>query len=102
MKEPFFEQFKEFCITPGIDSGKASSYSRAIQYVCDYLNITKIDREAIAKLRNIENAIDDKNSVEYKSLLVFLTGRRQKSYLEGGFVKAALTYFFVFCRKINL
>ena len=43
MNQTFFERFEEFCITPGIDSGKASSYSRAIQYLCDYLNIYQID-----------------------------------------------------------
>ncbi|MBO5129867.1 MAG: hypothetical protein J6B95_05940 [Oscillospiraceae bacterium] len=102
MKQTFFEQFEEYCITPGIDSGKASSYSRAIQYLCNYLNITKIDRQAVIMLKGIENAVNDKNSLEYQNLLTFLKGRRQKSYLEGGFIKAALTYFFAFCKENNL
>ncbi len=102
MKQTFFDQFKDYCITPGIDSGKASSYARAIQYLCDYLNISHIDRNAVTVLKSMENAINDKNSLEYKNLLVFLAGRRQKSYLEGGFIKAALTYFFAFCKENNL
>ena len=102
MKQTFFDQFKDYCITPGIDSGKASSYARAIQYLCDYLNISHIDRNAVTVLKSMENAINDKNSLEYKNLLVFLAGRRQKSYLENGFIKAALTYFFAFCKENNL
>ena len=102
MKQTFFEQFEEYCVTPGIDSGKARSYLRAIQYLCDYLNISQIDEQAVIKLRSIENAINDKNSREYQNLLAFLAGRRQKSYLEGGFIKAALTYFFAFCKEKNL
>ena len=102
MKQTFFEQFEEYCVTPGIDSGKARSYLRAIQYLCDYLNISQIDEQAVIKLRSIENAINDKNSREYQNLLAFLAGRRQKSYLEGGFIKAGLTYFFAFCKLNNL
>ena len=102
MNQSFFEQFKEYCITPNIDSGKASSYSRAIRYLCDYLNISYIDQHAITMLKGIENAINDKNSSEYGNLLAFLAGRRQKSYLEGGFIRAALPYFFAFCKKNNL
>ena len=99
MNQTFFERFEEFCITPGIDSGKASSYSRAIQYLCDYLNISKIDAQTVTKLKSIENAINDKSSWEYQNLFVFLAGRRQKSYLEGGFIKAALPCFFTFCDR---
>ena len=99
MKTTLFEQFEEYCVTPGIDSGKASSYLRAIQYLCDYLNISKIDVQTVSVIKGIENAINDKNSWEYQNLLLFLKGRRQKSYLEGGFIKAALPYFFAFCKE---
>ena len=102
MKQTFFEQFEAYCITPGIDSGKARSYSKAIQYLCDYLSISQIDEQTITTLKSIENAINDKNSLEYQKLLVFLASRHQKSYLVGGFIKAALTYFFAFCKEINL
>ena len=102
MKQTFFEQFEEYCITPGMDSGKARSYSRAIQYLCDYLNISQVDGQTVTKLKSIENTINDKHSREYQNLLIFLAGRCQKSYLEGGFIKAALTYFFAFCKEINM
>ena len=31
MKQTFFEQFEAYCITPGIDSGKARSYSNTLE-----------------------------------------------------------------------
>ena len=64
--------FEEFCQTPGIESGKARSYAKAIEYLCDYLNITVIDTASIAYMKSIENNVKDKNSVLYKDLLAFL------------------------------
>ena len=101
MKTDFFDQFESYCINPGIDSGKARSYSKAIQYLCDYLKITQIDKHSVEVIKGLENAINDKNSKVYQSLLQFLSSRRQKSYLEGGFIKAALTYFFAYCKENN-
>ena len=53
--EKFLAEFEEFCITPGIESGKARSYAKAIKYLCDYLNITVIDAKSIAYIRSIES-----------------------------------------------
>ena len=53
--QKFLADFEEFCVTPGIESGKARSYAKAIEYLCDYLNITVIDAAAIAYIKNIEN-----------------------------------------------
>lgn len=102
MNHDFFDQFEAYCITPGIDSGKARSYSKAIQYLCDYLKITQIDTHSVTVIKSLENEINDKNSNVYQNLLLFLSGRRQKSYLEKGFIKAALTYFFAYCKENNL
>ena len=88
--------FEEYCITPGVESGKARSYAKAIEYLCDYLNITVIDAAAIAYMKTIENDVKDKNSALYKDLLVFLSGRGQKSYLTKGWIRAALKHFFDF------
>lgn len=35
----FYNKFEEYCKTPGIESGKARSYTKAIEYLCDYLKI---------------------------------------------------------------
>ncbi len=95
MKE-FFNRFEEYCKTPGVDSGKARSYAKAIEYLCDYLKIVEINPQSIATIKSLENDIYNKNSVFYQSLLLFLTGRGQKSYLENGYIKASLKYFFAF------
>jgi len=55
-----FDQFKEYCVTSGIHFGKTSSYSRAIQHLCDFLNISKIDSRAINMMKGIETAINKK------------------------------------------
>lgn len=94
--QKFLADFEEFCVTPGIESGKARSYAKAIEYLCDYLNITVIDANAVSYLRSIENDIKDKNSALYKNLLVFLSGRGQKSYLTKGWIRAGLRHFFDF------
>lgn len=94
--QKFLADFEEYCITPGIESGKARSYAKAIEYLCDYLNITVIDAAAITYIKTIENDVKDKNSALYKDLLVFLSGRSQKSYLTKGWIRAALKHFFDF------
>ena len=92
--QDFYTKFEEYCKTPGVDSGKARSYSKAIEYLCDYLKIFEIDAQAVAKIKNIENDICNKGSEMYEDLLLFLTRRGQKSYLAKGYIKAALKYFF--------
>ena len=88
--------FEEYCQTPGIESGKARSYAKAIEYLCDYLNITVIDAQSVAYLRGIENDVKDKDSTLYKDLLMFLSARAQKSYLTKGWIRAGLKHFFDF------
>lgn len=94
--QEFLGKFEEYCKTPGVDSGKARSYAKAIEYLCDFLNITVIDARAIAYFRSIENNIKDKNSTLYKELLAFLAGRGQRSYLNKGWIRAGLSHFFKF------
>ena len=99
--QEFFRQFEDYCKTPGVDSGKARSYAKAIEYLCDYLKITAIDVQSVALIKELENEIYDKHSAFYGSFLLFLIGRGQRSYLENGYVKAALKYFFAFFKFIN-
>lgn len=90
----FLAQFEDFCKTPKIDSGKARSYAKAIEYLCDYLQIHIINEESINYLKSIEDSINDKNSHIYQDMFLFLSKRRQGSYLTKGFIKAALKYLF--------
>ena len=94
--QTFFSKYEEYCKTPGVDSGKARSYAKAIEYLCDYLGITEINLQSVSLIKSLEYDIYDKNSSLYQSLLLFLISRGQKSYLEGGYIKASLKYFFAF------
>lgn len=96
MFEEFFAEFEDYCKTPGVDSGKARSYAKAIQYLCEYLKIAEIDVQSTSLIKGLENDIYDKNSAFYQNFLLFLIGRGQRSYLENGYVKASLKYFFAF------
>lgn len=95
----FLSQFEEYCITPEIESGKARSYAKAIEYLCDYLRITTIDENTISYIRTVENDVKDKNSKLYKELLLFLSGRGQKSYLTKGWIRSGLKHFFDFIEQ---
>ena len=97
--QKFLSEFEEFCVTPGIESGKARSYAKAIEYLCGYLNITVINTNAISYLRSIENEVKDKNSNFYNDLLLFLASRGQKSYLSNGWIRAGLNHFFDFVQQ---
>lgn len=65
----YFAQFEEYCKTPGVDSGKARSYSKAVEYLCHYLRITEIDVQTVSKIKRLENDIYDRNSTLYQGLL---------------------------------
>ncbi len=95
------EKFENYCKTPGITSGKAKSYSRAIQYLCDFLNESYIDERVLSRIKNIEKSLPDKECDVYKELLTFLENRKQSSYLVSGFIQASLPYFFDFWKIEN-
>ena len=99
--QEFLKKFEEYCRTPGIDSNKARSYAKAIEYLCDYLQIDVVNEQTILLFKDFQNNINDKSSLGYKNALQFFAKRGQKSYLENGFVKAALKYFFKFINEYN-
>ena len=98
--ESFEREFEEYCKSPSIDSGKARSYAKAIRYLCDYMGIYEMSESAIDKIEAIEIHINDKNSAFYKDLLSFLINRKQRSYLEGGFIRAALKCLYEYKKRI--
>lgn len=100
MKE-ILDQFKEFCTNPNIKSGKAASYARAIEYLCDFLNITEINSNSIFKIENSKNFISDIHSNQYKNLLELLNKHNRSSYLTNGYIKAALPQFLSFWQTIS-
>ena len=101
MTQEFLDRFEEYCNTPGIDSGKARSYVKSIEYLCDYLSITEIDTRSVSKMKHAEGDICVEGSPFYQNLLVFLVSRGQSSYLKRGFIRAALKIFFEFFQHEN-
>ena len=94
--EQLLLDFAQYCKKPGVNSNKASSYAKAIQYLCDYLDISTINEHTVVKFKSIEDDLNNKNSGFYIGLLRFLEKRHQKSYLENGFIRAALRPFYSF------
>lgn len=99
--EKFVKTFEEYCSVPGVKSNKPGSYAKGIQYLCDYLKISEISEDSIKKIKEIKDYIGDRNSVFYSELLAFLESRNQKSYLERGFIQAALKYFFKYINEMQ-
>lgn len=92
-------QFKNYCTNPNIKSGKASSYAKAIEYLCDFLNISEINNENIIKIEESNNFIRDNNSDKYKALSQILKQNGRESYLTHGYIKAAIPQFLTFYNK---
>lgn len=99
--EEFIKAFEAYCSVPGVKSNKAGSYAKGIRYLCEYLNISEINEDSIRRINEIKESIGDRNSVFYRELLTFLEGRNQKSYLENGFIQAALNYFFHYVNEMQ-
>ena len=90
------ENFKSYCKTPGIDSGKAQSYANAVLYLYEFLGAESINQQLVNKFKKLEQHIYKSGNDINNKLLEFLSKRNQKSYLTGGFIKAALSYFYPF------
>lgn len=93
------DKFKDYCTDPRIESGKASSYAKAIEYLCDFLGITELNSQSIVQIENSRNFISDRNSKLYKELLLNLEINKRSSYLTNGYIKAAIPQFIDFYNK---
>jgi hypothetical protein len=101
----YLEGFVSYCETPGIGaSGKGTSYRNAIQYLCNYLkiDINTFSKEDLNCIKDHEYEISCSGSNFYKDLLKYLTSQGRKSYLSGGFIRAALPYFYDYCETQNI
>ena len=61
--DTFERQFVPFCETPGIKSGKAKSYYKAIVYLAEYLKIDSLNKETARMILSKENDVHDKTSI---------------------------------------
>ncbi len=90
-----YNKFKTFCVTPGQEnSNKANSYVQAVKILFDFLDIKddSINKNEIIKILKCKEQLRNKSSTEYQNILQFVTSRNQKSYLENGFISAAINY----------
>lgn len=88
----FFDKFEDFCDSKR-PTGKPGSYRRAIEYLSQFLNISPINKDFIIVLLNSVIWVRNQFSEEYENFRIFLYRSKRVSYLTGGFVSAALTYF---------
>jgi hypothetical protein len=98
----FEQEFVPFCETPGIKSGKAKSYYRAIKYLAEYLHMNAINNENAQIILSKENEVHDKASNFYIQLLNWLIPQRRGSYLADGYISAALPLFREFAMQHGL
>lgn len=98
----FLDGFADFCVTPEIGrTGKGKSYEKAIQYLCEFLNIdlNSFTKEDLALIKSKENDIKTKYSDFYNAVYIDFQNKGRLSYLKSGYVQAALPYFYEFCEK---
>lgn len=98
----FEQKFVPFCETPGIKSGKAKSYYRAIKYLAEYLYMNAINNENARIILSKENEVHDKASNFYLQLFNWLIPQRRGSYLADGYIRAALPLFREFAMQHGL
>lgn len=94
--------FENYCRTPGIYSGKGTSYFNAIKYLCEFLNIeiNSFGTNDLELIKSKELEISNSKSIFYNELMCYLVKQGRSSYLKNGFIKAALPYFYEYCKDI--
>lgn len=100
-----YVKFRAFCVTPGQEnSNKPNSYVQAVKILFDFLNIQNdsINDNDMKKILNYKELLRSKDSDEYLNFLQFVTSRNQKSYLENGFIGAAINYLHDYYIKNNI
>lgn len=95
----FLDEFELFC-TNHINSNKAPSYKLAIKYLCEFLDIRVMNQDSYDLIINTRNSLRYENSDTYQKCLEFLSRRRQRSYLEKGFINAAISQLILFERSL--
>jgi hypothetical protein len=96
----FLNDFEYFC-RDNINSNKSNSYMLAIKHLCGFLGIKIMNQEAYDLILRTRRSFQNENSELYIKCLEFLTLRRQRSYLEKGFINAAINYLISFEKIYN-
>lgn len=98
--EEFITKYKEFCDEKyGTKTGTATSYANALKYLFDYLEFDNINESTVLTVKSIEPDIRDKYCAFYNNILNDFSTKGRSSYIEKGFVKAAIPTLYEFLNE---
>lgn len=98
--EEFISNYKAFCESKfGNRTGTATSYANALKYLFEYLGFNKVDGTAVLTVKSLDPDIRDKHCVFYNSILDEFSSKGRSSYIEKGFLKAAIPALYEFLNE---
>lgn len=98
--EEFVSNYKAFCESKfGNRTGTATSYANALKYLFEYLCFNKVDETAVLTVKSLDPDIRDKHCVFYDSILDEFSSKGRSSYIEKGFLKAAIPALYEFLNE---
>ncbi len=98
--EEFISNFKAFCASKfGSRTGTATSYANALKCLFEYLGFNKVDETAVLTVKSLDPDIRDKHCVFYNSILDEFSSKGRSSYIEKGFLKAAIPAMYEFLNE---
>lgn len=98
--EEFISNYKAFCESKfGNLTGTATSYANALKYLFEYLGFNKVDETAVLTVKSLDPDIRDKHCVFYNSILDEFSSKGRSSYIEKGFLKAAIPALYEFLNE---
>lgn len=96
----FISNYKAFCESKfGNRTGTATSYANALKYLFEYLGFNKVDETAVLTVKSLDPDIRDKHCVFYDSILDEFSSKGRSSYIEKGFLKAAIPALYEFLNE---
>lgn len=98
--EEFVSNYKAFCESKfGSRTGTATSYANALKYLFEYLSFNKVDETAVLTVKSLDPDIRDKHCVFYNGILGEFSSKGRSSYIENGFLKAAIPALYEFLNE---
>lgn len=98
--EEFISNYKAFCESKfGNRTGTATSYANALKYLFEYLGFNQVDETAVLTVKSLDPDIRDKHCVFYNSILDEFSSKGRSSYVEKGFLKAAIPALYEFLNE---
>lgn len=98
--EEFVSNYKAFCESKfGSRTGTATSYANALKYLFEYLGFNKVDETAVLTVKSLDPDIRDKHCVFYNGILGEFSSKGRSSYIENGFLKAAIPALYEFLNE---